>query len=132
MFRLRGNIQSQSIFRPDNAVGIARRHTVRSLTGAPILRIIHRQPMGSPFQTHPFTTTPGKLGVILPGEFSFFANGYTKLSDTYLPTAENLAPTHSWMTALAPREENDWHGLYKLALLPLLSPKTSKGTGSGS
>lgn len=61
-----------------------------------------------------FTTTLGKLGVTLPGEFSFFANGYTKLSDTYLPTAENLAPTHSWMTALAPREENDWHGLYKL------------------
>lgn len=70
---------------------------------------------------------PGKLGLDLPGKFSFFANGYGKVYDSYLPTANKLYPHRFWslpgltddqaddlVQALAPRENNDWHLLYKL------------------
>ena len=62
----------------------------------------------------PISSALGFIGLKLPGEFSFFANGYVKLSNTYLPTADSLAPTQDWMKMLALREENDWHALYKL------------------
>lgn len=62
----------------------------------------------------PITTALGIIGLKPPGDFSFFANGYMKLSNTYLPVADSLAPTQDWMKTLAPREENDWHALYKL------------------
>lgn len=54
------------------------------------------------------------LGLKLPGKFSFFANGYMHLNNTYLPQADSLIPAQEWMQALAIREENDWHALYKL------------------
>ncbi|GAG05917.1 unnamed protein product, partial [marine sediment metagenome] len=68
------------------------------------------------------------LGVNPPGEFYFFMNGYGKVSDTNLPTAKKLYPHQSlsfpeWLLSdkqtqnllekLAPREENDWHAMYK-------------------
>ncbi|MFQ6674823.1 MAG: carboxypeptidase-like regulatory domain-containing protein [Fidelibacterota bacterium] len=70
-----------------------------------------------------------KAGLDLPGKWSFFANGYGKISDTYLPGAGRLYPHRNWspppgmsvetadriMELLAPREENDWHALYKLS-----------------
>ena len=54
------------------------------------------------------------LGLDLPGEFSFFVNGYGYLTDTYLPHAGELKPYQSNLKKFAPREENDWHGLVKL------------------
>jgi len=61
-----------------------------------------------------FTGLLSQLGLKLPGTFSFFLNGYMHLNDTYLPQADDLVPSRSWMESLAPRQENDWHGLYKL------------------
>ena len=68
-----------------------------------------------------------KLGVDLPGTFSIFINGYGKMYDRNLPTARELYPHRFWsipgmseetqdglLSALAPRENNDWHALYKL------------------
>jgi len=63
-----------------------------------------------------------------PGEFYFFLNGYGKVSDTYLPAARKLFPhqslnfpqwlmserqTRNLLETLAPKEENDWHAMYK-------------------
>ena len=62
----------------------------------------------------PFTGALSGLGISLPGEFSFFANGYLYLSDSYLPEATEIVPYEGWMQSLALRQENDWHGLYKL------------------
>lgn len=70
-----------------------------------------------------------KIGLDLPGRLSFFANGYTKVTDTHLPAAARLYPHRNWSTPpgmsdnaadrimelLAPRENNDWHALYKLS-----------------
>jgi len=36
------------------------------------------------------------------------------LNDTYLPQADQLIAAQDWMQAFTKREENDWHGLYKL------------------
>ncbi len=68
-----------------------------------------------------------KLGVNLPGTFLIFINGYGKMYDGNLPTASRLYPHRYWsipglsteaqdnlLSSLAPRENNDWHGLYKL------------------
>ncbi|MFQ6616148.1 MAG: carboxypeptidase-like regulatory domain-containing protein [Fidelibacterota bacterium] len=69
------------------------------------------------------------VGLDLPGRLSFFANGYGKITDTYLPGAAKLYPHRNWvsplgmseetadriMELLAPRENNDWHALYKLS-----------------
>ncbi len=71
---------------------------------------------------------PRKLGLNPPGRFSFFINGYGKIWDSNLPTASRLFPHRNWelppgmdagaaddlMGKLAPRENNDWHVLYKL------------------
>lgn len=71
---------------------------------------------------------PRSLGFDLPGKFSFFINGYGKIYDSNLPIASNLYPYRNWqpflgmteksaddlMQKLAPRENNDWHVLYKL------------------
>ncbi|MBN2009189.1 TonB-dependent receptor [candidate division KSB1 bacterium] len=55
-----------------------------------------------------------RLGLNLPGDFYFFINGYGHLTDTYLPSATKLAPYNSRYQDFAQREENDWHGLFKL------------------
>ena len=73
-------------------------------------------------------TLPAWLGMDLPGRFSFFLNGYSKVYDGNLPVASKLYPHRFWssgllsetsademMQSLAPRENNDWHALYKLA-----------------
>jgi len=62
----------------------------------------------------PITGALSALGLDLPGDFSFFANGYMHLNDTYLPQAETIVPAQEWMDALTRRQENDWHALYKL------------------
>ena len=72
-------------------------------------------------------TLPGLLGADLPGNFSFFLNGFGKMYDGNLPVASKLYPHRNWssslfsgekadgfMNALAQRENNDWHFLYKL------------------
>jgi hypothetical protein len=68
-----------------------------------------------------------KLGLDLPGSFSIFLNGYGKMYDSNLPTSSQLYPHRYWsipgmdndsqdelLSTLAPRENNDWHALYKL------------------
>ena len=73
-------------------------------------------------------TLPAWFGLDLPGRFSFFLNGYSKVYDGNLPVASKLYPHRFWssgllsetsademMRSLVPRENNDWHGLYKLA-----------------
>jgi outer membrane receptor for ferrienterochelin and colicin len=68
-----------------------------------------------------------KLGIDLPGSFSIFINGYGKMYDSNLPTSNQLYPHRYWsvpglesskqddlLSSLAGRENNDWHGLYKL------------------
>ena len=75
-----------------------------------------------------------KLGFDLPGSFSIFLNGYGKMYDSNLPTSNQLYPHRYWsipgmdndsqdelLSALAPRENNDWHALYKLTWR--MSPK---------
>ena len=71
---------------------------------------------------------PSLLGMDLPGKFSFFLSGYSKIWDSNLPIAEKIFPHRNWSTPagmseetadklmekLAPRENNDWHLLYKL------------------
>ncbi|HIM83192.1 MAG TPA: TonB-dependent receptor [Candidatus Marinimicrobia bacterium] len=74
-----------------------------------------------------FELLPKALGFDLPGMFSFFANAYGKGSDTHLPIAANVYPHRNWslpgfsdtqteefLDLITPREENDWHLLYKL------------------
>ena len=61
-----------------------------------------------------FTGALNALGFKLPGHFSFFLNGYMHLNDSYLPQADDLVPSQSWMESMATRQHNDWHGLYKL------------------
>ena len=70
---------------------------------------------------------PKTFGIDLPGNFSFFLNGYGKIYDGNLPVAENLHPHRYWtspfisnenidsfLKKLASRENNDWHMLYKM------------------
>ena len=73
-----------------------------------------------------------RLGLDLPGKFSFFANAYGKITDSHLPAAKQLYPHRNWippsglstqksdefLEKLAPRENNDWHALYKLSWHP--------------
>jgi len=80
-----------------------------------------------------------RFGVNFPGKFSFFINGYGKMYDSNLPIASKLYPHRNWepifgmtektaddiMAALASRENNDWHFLYKLSWA--LSPKKKLG-----
>jgi len=61
-----------------------------------------------------FSGALNALGLKIPGQFSFFLNGYMNLDNSYLPQADDLFPSQSWMEGLAPRQRNDWHGLYKL------------------
>ena len=61
-----------------------------------------------------FSSTLALLGIDIPGDISFFLNGYLNLNDTYLPQADKLVPAQDWMKSLASRQQNDWHGLYKL------------------
>ncbi len=62
----------------------------------------------------PITSAIAALGLKLPGDFSFFANAYMHINDTYLPQADEIVPAQDWMKQLTIREENDWHALYKL------------------
>ena len=58
------------------------------------------------------------LGLNFPGELFFFLNGYTYISDTFLPNADNLYPSNPAWDFLAPREENNWSLLGKLSWKP--------------
>jgi len=62
----------------------------------------------------PFSRILKAVGLKLPGKFSFFANGYMNLNDTYLPQADSLVAAQDWMEPLTIRQENDWHALYKV------------------
>lgn len=55
------------------------------------------------------------LGLNLPGQLTFFLSGYGNVSDTYLTHADKLYPSRSGLEIFAPREENDWHVLAKVA-----------------
>ena len=55
------------------------------------------------------------LGLKIPGKLTFFVSGYGKISDAYLGSAPKLHPSRSELEPFAPREENDWHALGKLA-----------------
>ncbi len=81
-----------------------------------------------------FQTLPKVFGLNLPGDFSFFLNGYGKIYDGNLPVAEKIYPHRYWnvpfissksedffMEKMGSRENNDWHLLYKLTWS--LSPK---------
>ena len=74
-----------------------------------------------------FQTLPKFLGLDLPGNFSFFLNGYGKTYDGNLPVAKKIYPYRYWslpflsieksnslMDNLSSRGNNDWHFLYKL------------------
>lgn len=63
----------------------------------------------------PEPITSNILKGVLPGKMTFFLSGYTHLSDTYLPHASTLYPARSSYKLLAPRQENDWHMMGKLA-----------------
>ncbi|MEA3285853.1 MAG: TonB-dependent receptor [Candidatus Marinimicrobia bacterium] len=62
----------------------------------------------------PLSSILKRIGLKIPGKFSFFANGYMHLYDSYLPQADKLVAAQEWMKPLTIREENDWHALYKL------------------
>ena len=66
----------------------------------------------------PITANLNRLGIKIPGKTSFFINGYTYLSDTHLPHAEELYPSNSAYDVFAPREENNWSILGKLTWKP--------------
>ncbi|MCK5737822.1 carboxypeptidase-like regulatory domain-containing protein, partial [bacterium] len=51
---------------------------------------------------------PG-IGLDIPGSVTFFVSGYGNISDTYLPTANKLAPSRKSLDKFAMRQENDWH-----------------------
>jgi len=56
------------------------------------------------------------LGIHVPGELSFFGNFYSLISDTYLKhRAPQLYSSIFHGTRFAPRQENNWSGLFKLA-----------------
>ena len=71
---------------------------------------------------------PGLFGLDIPGKFSFFINGYSKIYDSYLPVAHKLYPHRNWtlpgmsdseadriMNKFSPRENNDWHSTAKVS-----------------
>lgn len=58
------------------------------------------------------------VGLKLPGKFTVFLSGYGHLTDTYLPKATKLYPSKSSYDKFAPRQENDWHAMGKLAWFP--------------
>ncbi|MFH1861835.1 MAG: TonB-dependent receptor [bacterium] len=49
----------------------------------------------------------------LPGDASFFLNGYGHISQTYLPHADDLIPYDDALDVFAPAEENNWSVLGK-------------------
>ncbi|MCB1046626.1 MAG: TonB-dependent receptor [Calditrichaeota bacterium] len=59
----------------------------------------------------------------LPGDLSFFVNGYGSFGDSHLPHATKLQPWRSWMESLALREENDASALLKISYRPKLTRK---------
>ena len=63
------------------------------------------------------------LGLKFPGRMSFFLSGYTHMTDTYLPKANKLYPSKAAYQKFAQREENDWHGMAKLAWIPKAGKK---------
>ncbi|MBC8276620.1 MAG: TonB-dependent receptor, partial [FCB group bacterium] len=63
----------------------------------------------------PITGNLRSLGIRIPGNVTFFINGYSYISDTYLPTANQLYPSNPDYDIFAPREENNWSFIGKLA-----------------
>lgn len=54
----------------------------------------------------------------LPGQASFFLNGYGYISETYLPHAGDLIPYDDALDPFAPAEENNWSVLGKYTWWP--------------
>ncbi len=55
------------------------------------------------------------IGLKLPGELYFFTNGYMFLSDDFTKiAAKQLYSSTFYGTKFAPRQENNWSGIYKL------------------
>ncbi len=54
----------------------------------------------------------------LPGQGTFFLNGYGYLSQTYLPHADELMPYDDAYASFAPAEENNWSALGKYTWWP--------------
>ena len=52
---------------------------------------------------------------VIPGDVTIFVSGYGHLTDTYLPHANTLHPAEKAYDPFAPRQENDWHVMGKLA-----------------
>lgn len=65
------------------------------------------------------------LDGIFPGDLTLFASGYGHLTDTYLPRASELFPKEERFDPLAPRQENDWHLMGKIAWKPQPGQKLS-------
>jgi outer membrane receptor protein involved in Fe transport len=59
-----------------------------------------------------------KMGMNIPGQMTMFLSGYGHLTDTYLPQASELYPSKAFYENFAPRQENDWHAMGKLAWIP--------------
>lgn len=51
----------------------------------------------------------------VPGDVTLFLSGYGHITDTYLPHADKLHPAEKAYDVFAPRQENDWHAMGKLA-----------------
>ncbi len=69
--------------------------------------------LGGPEPINKYLFKP--LGLKLPGDFYFFTNLYMMLSDDYTRTsAKQLYSTTFYGTEFAPRENNNWSGLFKL------------------
>jgi len=66
----------------------------------------------------PVTRSLRKAGIDIPGDVTFFLNGYGYMSDTFLPHANTLYPYNPDYDFLAPREENNWSMLGKLTYKP--------------
>ena len=73
----------------------------------------------------PITENLRSLGIRIPGKVSFFMNGYSFISDTHLPVADQLYPSNPDYDIFAPREENNWSIIGKLSWNP---DETKKAT----
>lgn len=73
----------------------------------------------------PITRNMRKTGIKIPGQITFFLNGYSHISDTYLPHADNLYPSRSIYDIFSPREENNWSMLGKITWKPDETKKLS-------
>ncbi|MCF7833417.1 MAG: TonB-dependent receptor [Candidatus Marinimicrobia bacterium] len=87
----------------------------------------------------PITKGESKL---IPGYLSYFVSGYLYLSDTYLPSSNQIVPYQAWMDLFTKRQENNLSTMaklswnykqkYKLSISYNLSANVNNGYFSGS